>query len=289
MGLENALSEITLVLFTSLAPSGAVSIALMAGVLLSGALAGERAVAINKFICIPLVVTMIGLVASATHLGSPSNALYVFSGVGRSPLSNEVFSATLFLGLTGVYWLYSFSLKPIAALQKAWLAAMMAAALAFVAFVGMAYSAETVITWNTPFGPAGIALNALIAGPLLAQFSLHVAGWAPADRRFGRVTLMVSAAALAGAMVCYAAQGTALDGLANHVVSATELVPAYGPMVAAFSVLCAGGIALFAAMLFGRVPYRTRLAVPALLSAFAGIFVMRFAFYMMHLTVGVGV
>ena len=33
MGLENALSEITLVLFTSLAPSGAVAIAIVAAVL----------------------------------------------------------------------------------------------------------------------------------------------------------------------------------------------------------------------------------------------------------------
>ncbi len=289
MGLENALSEITLVLFTSLAPSGAVSIALMAGVLLSGALAGERACAINKYICIPLVVTMVGLVASATHLGNPANALYVFCGVGRSPLSNEVFSASVFLGLTGVYWLYSFSLKPVRALQKAWLAATIVAALAFTAFVGLAYSADTVISWNAPYGPAGIALNALIAGPLLAQFSLHVAGWTPADHRFGCVMLALSILALAGAIACYAAQGLALDGWGNHVVSAAELVPAYVPMVAAFSILCAGGIAVFAAMLLGFAPYRRSFAVLGLVGAFAGIFVMRFAFYMMHLTVGLGV
>lgn len=39
---------------------------------------------------IPLLVSMVGLVASATHLGTPANALYVLTGVGRSPLSNEV-------------------------------------------------------------------------------------------------------------------------------------------------------------------------------------------------------
>ena len=44
---------------------------------------------------------MVGLVASATHLGNPANALYVFLGVGRSPLSTEVFCAVVFLALGG--------------------------------------------------------------------------------------------------------------------------------------------------------------------------------------------
>ncbi|MFR1640267.1 MAG: DmsC/YnfH family molybdoenzyme membrane anchor subunit [Eggerthellaceae bacterium] len=44
--------------------------------------------------------------AASTHLGNPANALFVFLGVGRSPLSNEVFCAVVFLPLAGVYWLY---------------------------------------------------------------------------------------------------------------------------------------------------------------------------------------
>ena len=55
---------------------------------------------------------MVGLVASATHLGNPANALYVFTGVGRCPLSTEVFAAVIFLALAGVYLLYSFVEHP---------------------------------------------------------------------------------------------------------------------------------------------------------------------------------
>lgn len=177
MGLENALSEITLVLFTSLAPSGAVAIAIVAAVLAFARLGDGVCAKMNVFLCVPLIVTMVGLVASATHLGNPANALYVFMGVGRSPLSNEVFSAVMFLGLTGVYWLYSFSLRPNRALQRMWLCAIAVFAAAFVFSVGQAYSAETVITWDTAYGPAGIVCTALLGGPLLAVVTLRLAGW----------------------------------------------------------------------------------------------------------------
>ncbi len=289
MGFENAVSEITLVLFTALAPSGAVAIALVAGVLALARLGDQCRARMDVLLCVPLVITMVGLVASATHLGNPGNALYVLMGVGRSPLSNEVFSAVLFLGLTGVYWLYSFSLRPNRALQRAWLAAVIVCAAAFVFFVGQAYSAETVITWNTPFGPAGIALTALLGGPLLALATLRLAGWEPAAGRFGAALVAVSALALAGGVACFVMQGAAVLGLGNHIASVEELVPCYWPLVVAFAALGAAGVAAFAAMQAGVVRYRLGLAAAALACVFAGIFVMRFAFYMMHLTVGVGV
>ncbi len=289
MGFENAFSEITLVLFTSLAPSGAAAIAIVAAVLAAAKPSDECRARMNVSVCVPLVITMVGLVASATHLGNPANALYVFMGVGRSPLSNEVFSAVVFLGLTGVYWLYSFVLAPNRALQKVWLVAIVASAVAFVFFVGQAYSAETVITWNTPYGPAGIAATALLGGPLLAFITLRLADWAPASGRFGVALVAVSAAALVGSIVCFAAQGAALLGLANRVASVEELVPGYWPMLAGFAALAAAGVAVFAALAAGKIRWRIGVASAALAAVFAGIFITRFAFYMMHLTVGVGV
>lgn len=95
-GFDMAFGEITLVVFTTLAPSGAVALAIMAGVLLFAKLDDDARARIDKFMCIPLVVAMVGLIASATHLGNPANALYVFLHVGSSPLSNEVLSAVFF-------------------------------------------------------------------------------------------------------------------------------------------------------------------------------------------------
>ncbi len=113
-GFSIALSEITLVLFTTLAPSGAVAYLIMGLPLLAGRATGDAARRLSRMSCLPLVVAMVGLVASATHLGNPSNALYVFTGVGRSPLSTEVLCAVAFLALaanTVVYGLLGAELQ----------------------------------------------------------------------------------------------------------------------------------------------------------------------------------
>ena len=105
-GFDTALGEITLVLFTTLAPSGVVAFICMGLPVLGRGASVALRQRLNVFLGLPLVVAMVGLVASATHLGNPANALYVFLGVGRSPLSTEVFCAVVFLALAGLYWLY---------------------------------------------------------------------------------------------------------------------------------------------------------------------------------------
>ena len=84
-GFATAFSEITLVLFTTLAPSGAVAYALMSFPIIYGRLSDDAHRRIDKALCIPLIVSLVGLVASATHLGNPANALYVFMGGGEKP------------------------------------------------------------------------------------------------------------------------------------------------------------------------------------------------------------
>ena len=85
-GFDAALDEITLVLFTTLAPSGTIAFMTMTGILLGARFDEGMRARMNLFLCIPLVTSMVGLVASATHLGNPANALYGFMNVGSSPL-----------------------------------------------------------------------------------------------------------------------------------------------------------------------------------------------------------
>lgn len=150
-GFATAFSKITLVLFTTLAPSGAVAYALMSFPIIRGRLSDDAHRRIDKALCIPLIVSLVGLVASATHLGNPANALYVFMGVGRSPLSNEVFSAVIFLAFSGVYWLYSFAVKPRRLLQRLLAVGACVSAIACITAIAFAYSADTIVTWDTPF------------------------------------------------------------------------------------------------------------------------------------------
>ena len=234
-GFDTALSEVTLVLFTTLAPSGAVALVLVAAVLLLPKLESTMRVRISMFMCIPLVVTMVGLVASATHLGNPANALYVFLHVGSSPLSNEVVSAVGLLAFSGLYWLYSFSAKPFVWLQRLLLTMIVAMGVAFVTMVSLAYSVDTIVTWSLPTVPISLWLNALMGGPLLAAITLYAAQWRALTGRFGLLLMTVPFVALAANTVVYIVQGMQLGGVANSVVAAADLVPHYPTMLLVFA------------------------------------------------------
>lgn len=118
---------------------------------------------------IPLVASMVGLVASATHLGTPANALYALTGVGRSPLSNEVACTVAFLTPGGLHWLYSFSLHVHRGLQQAWCAAVAASGVAGAAIVrGRRRNAR-------PSGTAlGVASLAYLAGLFAVRFGFYM-------------------------------------------------------------------------------------------------------------------
>lgn len=304
-GFTLAFSEITLVLFTTLAPSGALSYLIMGLPVLAGRARGEAARHLNKWSCLPLVVAMVGLIASATHLGNPSNALYVFTGVGRSPLSTEVFAAVIFLALAGVFWLYSFAEHPRIGLQRGLLAVIDVAIVAFVIAVAFAYNVDTILTWSLPLVPVSLMLNSLFGGPLLALAGFAVAGYDP-GRRGAHVLLALATAACVANVAVYAVLGFQLQGIENELVSAANLVAGYPAYLAAFTVLAAGALALAwrtAAKCGGCRPSecqgdegrsvsfessRAPLATASAL-AFAALFLMRFTFYMSHLTIGLGV
>lgn len=295
-----AFGEVTLVLFTTLAPSGAVAYLLMSLPIVKGGIADGAHRRIDKALAIPLIVSLAGLVASATHLGNPANALYVFTGVGRSPLSNEVFCAVLFLAFAGVYWLYSFAVKPNRTLQRVLAACACAGAAVCVTAIALAYSARTIVSWNTVYAPLSLWTNALLGGPLLAIVGLRAARWKSRGNRYGRVMLALAAAAFAACVAIYALQGVSLPGIENALGAVSDKVPHYFFLVAIFAVLAAAGITIDAFFLFGKgkgevvamaADDEMTISIPraslAAGLALAGIFVMRFAFYMMHMTVGI--
>ena len=142
--------------------------------------------------------------------------------------------------------------------------------------------------------PLNLWLNALVGGPVLALVGLRAARWEPACGRFGRAALALSTAAFAANLVSFGLQSASLPFIENAFLAASDLVPYYGLMIAAFGVLALAGIGLDAQALLGRTQGGGRQlgvarAAAACALVLAGIFVMRFAFYMMHLTVGLGV
>lgn len=284
-GFATAFNEITLVLFTTLAPSGAVAYAIMGTAALRAH--GDERKRVGGALLVPFLVTLVGLVASATHLGNPDNALYVFTRVGASPLSNEVCAAVLFLGASGSHWLYQFAEHARPRVLGALLGAAIVMSVVFLASVAFAYASRTVVTWDTPFVPVALCLNALVGGPVLALAGLRFARWSPLVGRAGWMLLALSLAALVANAGVYIAQGASVLGVRNYLVTVEQLVPTYGAMVLFFCLLAVAGLAVDAAgMLRGRRLAKRSAAIASIL-VFAGIFVMRFAFYMMHMTYGI--
>ena len=299
--METALNEITLVLFTTIAPAGTVGY-LVAAAAIMRAGDGARAVATSRYLVIPLVLAITGLIASATHLGTPANALYVLTGVGRSPLSNEVVAAVAFLALGGIYWIVSFRDDVTPLFRRVWLALTCVAGLAFTAAVSMAYSVPSVPTWSLPTAPATLWLNALSSGPLVGMVTLAAARQ-PLRKRASLALLAVAGITALANVAVLAAEWQALGGIVTTTTRAADLVPPLAPVAGAY--LTCTALALVAcafAALRDTLPAGTKdpfaaarrmrtvrltLAGLGVLLALAGCFAVRFTFYMMHMTLGI--
>ena len=289
--------EATLVVFTALAPAGILACAAcalcvaLAGAGRAGAWLDEKGAArLSHAAALPLAVSMVGLVASASHLGTPSNALYVLSGVGRSPLSNEVACAVVFTALAGLYWLYSFAEKPNRALQRVWCCAVVAAGLVAVGAISLAYGAPTIVTWSHWSVPASLWLTAFAGAPLLFLATARLAR-VDLGRGASRALLACGAACLLAEACVLAGQWAWLGGVANAAACARDLVPHF-PLVAGCYIVA--GLVAYALVGYGshaagrtggRV--RPRWLVAACMLYFAGLLAVRFAFYMTHMTVGI--
>ena len=69
--MTSGLDNLSLALFTALAPAGVVAFIIMALARLF-AIDHERAVRIDRMIALPFAVALVGFIASATHLGTPT-------------------------------------------------------------------------------------------------------------------------------------------------------------------------------------------------------------------------
>lgn len=294
-GLATALGEITLVLFTTLAPSGVMAYVLMAIPYIVRGPRLDEAMrrGIDRFLSIPLFTAMVGLVASATHLGNPANALYVISGFGSSPLSTEVVCGVVFLGSAGVFWITSFSESVEEGrrmgIRRACLAVISVFGLIFIGSIAFAYDVDTIITWSTPFVPASVWLNSLAGGPVLSLLGFRMARFHTPGHKLGKAYLTMPVLACAANVALYIAWGSTLPNTSNAITSADALAPFFGVLVTAFAVLCAASIYLSVRAVSCRGEAPLWMPISSTVCILAGIFVMRFSFYMIHMTVGLGV
>lgn len=283
--MTSGFNDTSLALFTTLSPAGAVAFIVIALARLS-AQDHKRAVTLDRTVALPFSLCLMGFIASATHLGTPANALHVFAGIGRSPLSNEVLAAVAFLFLAESYWMAAFKRHFPNVVAKPWLIAACVAAGVFLIYTSLAYAVDTVPTWNTIFTPANLLLSALFAGPLVGLFCLS---WTGGLRRIGTAAaLAVSSSALVGGTIVLVLHWQSLAFVANNEVVASSLVPDYPLAIAAHAVLGVAGIACISLSLRSSLRQSTAIVLRACACACAlcAVFVVRLVFYQLHLTVG---
>ena len=238
-GLDFALNDICLAVFTTLAPGAAFAYAALACTVLFGRLGAPMRKRLESWLIIPLALATFGLVTSATHLGTPSNALYVLRGIGSSPLATEVFCTVLFLGIAGSYWLGCVYIKGMRLLRQVWLAASVIAALVFIWGTDMAYAMPTVITWDTRLAQAALPLTGIACMAPLVLLVYVCAGYTE-KRRLTRALACTSL--LAGALACVfmTVQYGTLGAQNNAFGTAASLVPLYPAAIALFALCIAG-------------------------------------------------
>ncbi|SCC18327.1 dimethyl sulfoxide reductase anchor subunit family protein [Gilliamella intestini] len=127
----------------------------------------NRSIIIQKINITALVFMTIGMAIASFHLGKPLRALNVIFGIGRSPMSNEIFTFGVLFGVTFAWVLINYyvlhpntnklkiikkiclQLKQIPHLDQILATLLIIISLFFVWTIVLTYMLPTVKTWNT--------------------------------------------------------------------------------------------------------------------------------------------
>lgn len=284
--METAFAELPLAIFTTLSSIGAGSFMVLACVLWRKDLSSAQIKALDRAMLVPFIVAGIGFVASFLHLTAPLHAVYVFSGVGSSPLTNEICCGIVFMAAAFLYLVLALMGK-LGRVRKPFAAAVAVLAIAFVIFVGLAYIVPTIVSWNTALVPVEMLGYALVGGTALMVCIAQYAGVLNEETHavLQKPLVVIVVCGLVLALVAPIAHIASINGMSNAVSQGNALVSEVLPYAAAGLVL----IALSAGELLwgiarGFTPAR---GLRSTLEALAGIFLLRFTFYALYLSIGV--
>lgn len=129
-----------------------------------------------------LLFMALGMLIASFHLGHPMRAFNVILGIGRSPMSNEIFTFSVLFGVTLVSLLLNyFALNPnsekldmikplclkinrIPYINQLLAIVLMILSLGFVWTIVLTYRLPTVKTWDTVYTPIRMYLTMLALG-----------------------------------------------------------------------------------------------------------------------------
>lgn len=283
--MEAAFAELPLTFFTTFVLIGAGSFILQAFVAAVAPAPQETAKKLDVASFVPLVITAAGFAAAFAHLASPLNAPFALTGIGRSPMSNEIAVGSAFLVAALIYCVLASMgrLSPLA--RKAFSIVLGIGGLLCAAFTGAAYLMPTIISWDTPLALAETVGFALFAGGILSAATLSLLGKGEVLYA-GKMRLVAVAVIVCGAVVgcgALAAHTVMVGGFETAGVSGAALVQgAQGCL--ALAIGCATVAA--ASACYALLHKASRWVLPtACACALVAVFAARLVFYAMQMSV----
>lgn len=283
--METAFAELPLAVFTTLAPVGAGAFIALGIAFAAGRFSDEQLKAIDKMTLVPFVVAAIGFVASMVHAANPAHAFSIFTGLGSSPLSNEVCIGMVFMLVALVYVVLALAGK-LGGARKGLAIVVAVLGAVFALFVGAAYMVPTVQSWDSVLVPLQMLGFALAGGVALGALVLMLAkvgaeAFAPLSKPFTYAAIAGGVLALVG-IIGFAAM---ISGQANAVQAGAALLGAAAPCLVIGTILIV--VSVVEVVFACRKGMACAPAIRATVEAVIGVFLVRLAFYALYLSVGV--
>ncbi len=284
--MEQALHEIPLAVFTTLAPIGAGAFIALALAFANATFEEAKLKVLDKLTIIPLLFAFVGLVASFAHLTQPMNAINVANTLFASPMANEILAFGVFMVVAAVYWIWALTGKMSYGVRKGMSIVLAVLALVFAVAVGGAYLIDTIPTWNNAFTPISIVGFTLFGGSVLGLLVLQLAGCADdalsgkGEGWFFAVLAAGFVVALVGVIGLFAIGATATSAVVNVGANTGSLVWAFVLFIVLSVIVF--GLGFFCVKL---MPSSTLLIVGVVLVAIA-VFLARLVFYGMQIGIG---
>lgn len=284
--MENAISEMPLVIFSTLALIGAGAFLPLGLAYASGSLKTDSYQKIDKLTVLPLAIVIIGFIAAFFHLASPMKAAGALAGIGASGLSNEVLVGIVFVVLALVYVIVSIAKTPQGGTRTAFCLIVGVVGIVFALFIGIAYMMPGVPAWDTPLAPVGTVGLALVGGSTIGMLIAWVSGAFDAAAA-GAFKTVIIACSIIGAIAAIAALGgqAAIAGsISTPLASGADAVSAGMPLLIAAIVFVLAAAALACVAVAKKSSAAT--VYGAVVCALVGVFTARMFFYCLQISFG---
>lgn len=284
--MEAAFAEFPLALFTTLAPVGAGTYIALALAFATGTFSDEQLKKADKMTVIPFIVALVGFICSIFHVANPVHAFGIFSGIGSSPLTNEVVVGIVFMVVAFVYTVLALAGK-LGGARKAFSIVVAILAVVFAIFVGMAYLIPTVSSWNSFLVPVQILGFSLLGGAALGALVLALAKAAEPEQlaSYGKslfaLVIVGAVLAIAGVVIHL----VMVAGSGNAVMTGAGVVAGAAPFAVIGLVLLV--IAVIELARGVKKGLTVGIAARATVESLVGVLLARLAFYALFLSIGV--